>query len=231
MASILKVDELAGNSNTEIIVPQNVRLVAKDQIVRTYHKESQNAFTYAAGNVSGSLGFVDTDLELTVKQTLPGTKFLVHYRASVDISVDGLTNYNSHVIQTRIVRLAKNNIGTGGADPDRVTNDSSNADQFTQFIPGFVIDKGVTSSAEGVNTLRYENWTTITNLGATLIWHEPHLFTGMDDTDLDFNTKYTYRIQINGNNAGTAGAPISMNFLQTDNWNRSSHIIIHEIGT
>jgi hypothetical protein len=230
MASILKVDELAGNSNTEIIVPQNTRLVVKDQIVRTYYKESQSAYTYAAGTVDGSLGFVDTDLELTVKQTIPGTKFLVHYRASVDVSLDGITSYNGHTSQTRIIRFAKNNIGTGGADPDRVTNDASNADQFTQFIPGFVIDKGTASSAEGINTVKYESWTT-SSVAATYLFHEPHLFTGMDETDLDFNTKYTYRIQFNGNNAGTAGTPISFNFLQTNNWNRSSHLIIHEIGT
>lgn len=230
MGSILKVDELAGNSNTEIIVPQNTRLVVKDQIVRTYYKESQSTYTYAAGTVDGSLGFVDTDLELTVKQTIPGTKFLVHYRASVDVSLDGITSYNGHTYQTRIIRFTKNNIGTGGADPDRITNDVSNADQFTQFIPGFVLSLGSASSQEGINTVKYESWTT-TSAAATYLFHEPHLFTGMDETDLDFNTKYTYRIQINGNNAGTAGTPVSMNFLQGDNYSRSSHLIIHEIGT
>jgi hypothetical protein len=228
MASIIKVDELAGKSNTEIIIPQNTRLVAKDQIVRTYYKESTSAYTYGAGRVNGSLGFVDTDLELTVKQTIPGTKFLIDYRAHVDIPLGG--GVTAQVSQSRIIRVSNHTIASGMSDPDRVAADSSSADQYHQFIPGFKPDTGSQSGIEGINTMKYLNVGNITTT-SSFFWREPHLFNGLDDTDLDFNTKYTYRIQINGNNAGNDSYKVTLNYIDDSNWNRSSHLIIHEIGT
>jgi len=228
MASIIKVDELAGKSNTEIIIPQNTRLVAKDQIVRTYYKESTSTYTYGTGRVNGSLGFVDTDLELTVKQTIPGTKFFIDYRAHIDIENGG--SVTSQVSQSRIIRVSNHTIASGMSDPDRVAGDTSGADQFHQFIPGFKPDTGSQSGIEGINTMKYLNVGNITP-SSTNFWREPHLFNGIDDTDLDFNTKYTYRIQINGNNTGGDSYKVSLNFIQADNWSRSSHLIIHEIGT
>ena len=228
MASIIKVDELAGKSNTEIIIPQNTRLVAKDQIVRTYYKESTSAYTYGTGRVNGSLGFVDTDLELTVKQTIPGTKFFIDYRAHIDIEAGG--GVTNQVSQSRIIRLSNDTIASGMSDPDRVAADSSSADQYHQFIPGFKNDTGSQSSIEGINTLKYQNVGNITTT-SSYFWREPHLFNGLDDTDLDFNTKYTYRIQINGNNTGNDSYKVTLNYIDDSNWNRSSHLIIHEIGT
>lgn len=229
MASIIKVDELAGKSNTEIIIPQNTRLVAKDQIVRTYYKESTSAYTYGTGRVNGSLGFVNTDLELTVKQTIPGTKFLIDYRVHVDIPLGG--GVLSQVSQSRIIRVSNHTIASGMSDPDRVAGDVSGADQFHQFISGFKPDTGTASSAEGLNTMKYQNIGGLASATSTQMWREPHLFNGLDDTDLDFNTKYTYRIQINGNNAGNDSHKVTLNYIDDSNWNRSSHLIIHEIGT